>query len=139
MKEKLESKLKKKRHNEVTFKPYVQNQGWLLPPSLEELIPESHLVRLVNSAIDGMDLSPVLNTYEGGGSSSYHPRMMLKALVYGYVEKIYSSRGIEKAIRENICLALSGSAARLLPTWVRPMIPVIGFLISWARPAPSSA
>jgi len=41
--------------------------------------------------------------YKGGGSSAYHPRMLLKALVYGYVEKKYSTREIEKAIRENIC------------------------------------
>ena len=94
---------KKKRHNQVTFKPYVQNQAWLLPPTLEELIPEGHLVRLVNDAIEGMDLEPILNTYEGGGSSTYHPRMMLKALVYGYVDKRYSSRDIEKALQKNLC------------------------------------
>lgn len=96
-------KVKKKRHNEVTFKPYVQNQVWLLPPSLGELIPEEHVVRLVNDATDGMDIEPTLNTYQGGGSSSHHPRMMLKALVYGYVDKRYSSRDIERAVRENIC------------------------------------
>lgn len=94
---------KKKRHNQVRFKPYDQNQQWLLPPSLGELIPEGHIVRLVNAAIDGIDLEPILNTYKGGGTSSYHPRMVLKALVYGYIEKIYSSRSIEKALKENIC------------------------------------
>lgn len=62
-----------------------------------------HLVRLVNAAIEGMNLEPILNTYEGGGSSAYHPRMMVKALVYGYVDKKYSSRDIEKAIKENVC------------------------------------
>lgn len=98
-----QEKRKKKRHNKVTFKPYSQNQGWLLPPSLGDLIPATHIARLVNGAIDGMDLAPVLNTYEGGGSSNYHPRMMLKALVFGYIEKIYSSREIEKALKENIC------------------------------------
>ena len=97
------TKSSKKGHNKVTFKPYVQNQMWLLPPSLGELIPANHIVRLVNDAIDGMDLEPLLNAYEGGGASNYHPKMMLKALVYGYIEKIYSSRGIEKALTENIC------------------------------------
>ena len=94
---------KKKGHNKVTFKPYDQDQMWLLPPSLGELIPANHLARLVNAAIDGLDLEPILNTYKGGGSSTYHPRMLLKALVYGYIEKIYSSRKIEKALKENIC------------------------------------
>ncbi len=103
MKDTEKTSAKNKRHNQVTFKPYVQNQAWLLPPTLGELIPEAHSCRLVNDAIDGMDLDPILNTYEGGGSSTYHPRMMLKALVYGYVDKRYSSRDIEKAIKENIC------------------------------------
>ncbi len=67
------------------------------------MIPPHHIVRLINQVIDGMDLQPILSTYKGGGTSSYHPRMMLKALVYGYVCKKYSSRSIEKALKENIC------------------------------------
>lgn len=97
------SNKKKKGHGKVTFKPYDQDQMWLLPPSLNELIGPNHIVRLVNRAIDQMDLDPILNTYEGGGASNYHPRVLLKALVYGYIEKIYSSRAIEKALKENIC------------------------------------
>lgn len=97
------SKKKKKGHNKVTFKPYDQNQMWLLPPSLHDLIGPNHIVRLVNEAIDRMDLDPILNTYDGGGASNYHPRVLLKALVYAYIEKIYSSRAIEKALKENIC------------------------------------
>ena len=96
-------KVKQKRHNQVVFKPYEQNQMWLLPPSLGELIPSNHIVRLVNDAIEGMDMSKLLNAYEGGGASNYHPKMLVKALVYGYIEKLYSSRGIEKALKENIC------------------------------------
>lgn len=93
----------KKRHNQVVFKPYEQDQIWLLPPSLGELIPPNHIVRMINTIIDGMDIQPILSTYKGGGTSSYHPRMMLKALVYGYVCKKYSSRSIEKELKENIC------------------------------------
>ena len=96
-------------HREVTFKAYDQNQAWLLPPTLGELIPAGHIVRLVNDAIEGMDLEPIIEGYEGGGSSSYHPRMMIKVLVFGYIEKRYSSREIEKALKENICFMwLSG-------------------------------
>ena len=95
-------KKKQKLHHTVTFKPYVQNQGWLFPPSLEELIPSEHLVRLISQAIDGLDLSSLINAYQGGGTSSYHPKMMLKVLVYGYVKKLYSSRAIAEALRENI-------------------------------------
>ncbi len=97
------------KQSKVVFKPYVQNQVWLLPPSLGELIPPDHPVRLVNDAVDKLALDSLLSTYKGGGSSSYHPRMLLKALIYGYIEKIYSSRGIEKALKENICFMwLSG-------------------------------
>lgn len=96
-------------HSEVTFKAYVQNQAWLLPPTLGELIPAGHIVRLVSDAIEGMDLEPIIEEYKGGGCSSYHPRMMIKVLVYGYIEKRYSSREIEKALKENICFMwLSG-------------------------------
>ncbi len=86
----------------VVFKPYHQNQMDLFPPSLESLIPENHLVRLINSAIDQMELSPVTESYKGGGTSSYHPRMLMKVLVYAYSQQIYSSRQIAKALRENV-------------------------------------
>ena len=92
----------KKGHNKVTFKPYTMDQPALLPPSLEELIPEDHLVRVVNRVMDELDLEPILNEYKGGGTSSYHPRMMLKVLVYAYTQKVNSSRQIAKGLRENV-------------------------------------
>jgi transposase len=92
----------KKGHNKVTIKPYTMDQPSLLPPSLEELIPEEHLVRVVNRVMDELDLEPILNEYKGGGTSSYHPRMMLKVLVYAYTQKVNSSRQIAKALRENV-------------------------------------
>lgn len=84
------------------FKPYVMHQVHLLPPSYDELIEAGHLVRVVSGAIDKLDLSPLLKQYKGGGTSSYHPQMMLKVLVYAYSQKIYSSRKIAKALRENV-------------------------------------
>ena len=89
-------------NGKVTFKEYNMKQPSLLPPSLEELIPEHHLVRVVNRVVDELDISPLLAKYKGGGTSSYHPRMMLKVIVYAYSQKIYSSRKIEKALWENI-------------------------------------
>lgn len=94
--------MKKHSHNKVVFKPYVMGQPSLLPPDLEELIPENHLVRTVHEVIEQIDLSILYQQYAGGGTSSYHPKMMLKVLVYGYVEKLYSSRQIAKALRENV-------------------------------------
>jgi transposase len=92
----------KNNHGKVTFKEYTMEQPMLLPPSLDELIPEGHMVRIVNEFIEAIDLSAVIATYKGGGTSSYHPKMLLKVLVYAYAKKIYSSRMIAAALRENI-------------------------------------
>jgi transposase len=92
----------KRKEAAPVFKPYVMNQVSLIPTSYDELIPEKHLVRTVNEAIEKIDLSALLKQYPGGGTSSYHPKMMLKVLVYAYCEKIYASRRIAKALRENI-------------------------------------
>lgn len=74
----------------------------LLPPSLEELIEANHPVRVVNDVIERIDLQPLLSAYKPGGTSVYHPKMLLKVLVYGYLSNIFSSRKIEAALRENI-------------------------------------
>ncbi|MGI6260087.1 MAG: IS1182 family transposase, partial [Anaerolineaceae bacterium] len=84
------------------FKDYTQDQCYLFPPNLNELISENHLVRVVDDFIEKIDISSVINSYPGGGSSAYHPRMLLKVIVYAYVEKIYSGRQIAKALRENV-------------------------------------
>jgi transposase len=74
----------------------------MLPPSLEELITENHPVRIVNQVIDRINIDPLLKKFKGGGTSSYHPRMLLKVLVYGYLNNTYSSRKMEAALKENI-------------------------------------
>jgi transposase len=58
---------------QVVFKKYVQNQPSLLPPSLDELVPEKHPVRVVNEIIERIDISELERSYKGGGTSSYHP------------------------------------------------------------------
>lgn len=52
--------------------------------------------------IDHVDISALEKTYKGGGTSSYHPRMLLKVIIYGYLRNLYSSRKIEQALYENI-------------------------------------
>ncbi|MFM6984643.1 MAG: IS1182 family transposase [Chitinophagaceae bacterium] len=84
------------------FKAYQQNQIMLLPPSLEELIPENHPVRIVNDVLNKIDIRPLVRQYKTGGSSSYHPLMLLKVLVYAYINNVYSSRKIEEALQQNI-------------------------------------
>ena len=77
-----------KLHNRVTFKTSNPDQLSFLPPSLDELIPEYHVVRVVREVIDKIDISSVLKKYKGGGTSSFHPRVMLKILVYAYLNNI---------------------------------------------------
>ena len=91
-----------KRKLSVAFKAYSQNQAMLLPPSLDELIGPSHPVRVVSRVLDKIDIDPLIKKYKGGGASSFHPRMLLKVLVYAYINNTYSSRKIEAALKENI-------------------------------------
>lgn len=91
-----------KRKSDPVFKPYVMNQMRLMPLSYDEKIPAGHLVRLVNEAIDALDLAVLEEQYAGGGTSSYHPKMLLKVLVYAYCKKIYTSRKIAESLEENI-------------------------------------
>lgn len=95
-------KRKKKRASKPKFIEYNQHQVMLLPPSIEEMIPENHIVRTVNKVIQTMNIEALIKTYKGGGRSSYDPLMLLKVLVYAYIMKIYSSRRIAKALREDI-------------------------------------
>lgn len=86
----------------TNFKTYNQQQNWLFPPSIEELIPQDHPVRVVNGVIEQLNLDLLISAYKKEGKPSYHPKMMLKVMVYAYMDNTYSSRKIEKAMRENI-------------------------------------
>jgi transposase len=90
------------RKSKIVFKDCNSNQIMLLPPSLEELIDKNHPVRTVNQVIDHIQIDSLLAHYKGGGTSSYHPRLLLKVLIYGYLTNLYSSRKIEQALHQNI-------------------------------------
>lgn len=86
----------------IPFKSYSPKQAMLLPPSLDEMVPANHPVRVVDRVVDQIDIHPLIRTYKGGGSSGYHPRMLLKVLIYGYLRNIYSSRQMEDSLKEYI-------------------------------------
>lgn len=85
-----------------TFKSYHQDQLMAFPPSLEELVPKNHTVRVVNDIINQINLDVLINEYECKGRASYHPCMLLKVIIYGYINNIYSSRKLEAACKENV-------------------------------------
>jgi transposase len=84
------------------FKTYQQNQVYLFPPSLEDMIDINHPVRVVSEVMDRIDMDMIIKKYKGGGTTSYHPRMLLKVLIYAYLNNVYSSRRMEASVKENI-------------------------------------
>ena len=87
----------------LAIKSDNRKQNLLLPPSLDELVPENHMVRVVDAVIDRLDISDILSTYRGGGNSAFNPKMMLKVLVFAYLSNVYSSRRIEDLLRRDVC------------------------------------
>ena len=84
------------------FRTIDRETGFLLPPSVDEWLPEQHLARFVVEVIDGLDLRAMSGSYRGSGSASYHPRMLLGILVYGYATGVFSSRKLERATYDSV-------------------------------------
>lgn len=84
-----------------TFKPYNNLQSFAIF-DVQDLIPEHHIARVVDEMVEAIPDVQLFAYYSGGGRSSYHPKMMLKVILYAYSQKVYACRGIEKLIRENL-------------------------------------
>ncbi len=87
-----------------TYRPYLPEQELLLPPSLRDWLPESHLVYFVSDVVDQLDLSAIEKVYEKEwrGQPPYHPRLMVKLLLYGYCLGVRSSRKIAERLVEDV-------------------------------------
>jgi transposase len=87
-----------------TYRPYLPNQDFLLPPSLRDWLPEDHLVYFVSDVVDELDLSAITTVYEDEerGFPPYHPVMLTKVLVYAYCVGIFSSRRIQRRLAEDV-------------------------------------
>lgn len=84
------------------FRPINRDTSFLLPPSVDDWLPERHLARFVVEIVDELDLSAMVKAYRGSGSASYHPAMLLSLLIYGYATKVFSSRAIERATYDSV-------------------------------------
>ena len=84
------------------FRTVDRETGFLLPPSVDDWLPERHLARFVVEVIDGLDLSAMSRSYRGTGSASYHPALLLGILVYGYATGVFSSRKLERATYDSV-------------------------------------
>jgi transposase len=94
-----------------TYRPYMPEQTLLLPPALEDWLPEGHLARFVSDVVDELDLREIEGTYEEEerGYPPYHPRMVVKVLVYAYCTGIYSSRRIARALGDSVAFRYLGA------------------------------
>jgi len=79
------------------FRPINRDIGFLLPPSVDEWLPERHLARFVVEVVAGLDLRAVAGSYRGSGEASYHPELLLGLIIYGYATGVFSSRKLERA------------------------------------------
>ena len=87
-----------------TYLPYEPDQQLLLPAALQEWLPDDHLAYFISDVVDQLDMSEVTARYERErrGGPPYHPRMMVKVLLYGYCVGVASSRRIAQRLHEGI-------------------------------------
>jgi transposase len=86
----------------MVFHPIDRDTDYLLPPSVQEWLPEAHLARYVVDVVEGLDLSALERAYAGRGSEAYHPATLLSLLIYGYATGTFSSRKIERATYDSL-------------------------------------
>jgi len=84
------------------FRPITRDIDFLLPPSVQEWLPEGHLARYVVEVVEGLDLTDLERAYGGRGRAAYHPATLLSLLIYGYATGCYSSRKIERATYDSL-------------------------------------
>jgi len=84
------------------FRLIDRDTGFLLPPSVDEWLPERHLARFVVEVIAGLDLRAMTGSYRGSGEASYHPELLLGLIIYGYATGVFSSRKLERATYDSV-------------------------------------
>src|SRR5467141_2816703 len=84
------------------FRPSDRLTGYLMPPSVDEWLPQRHLARFVVEVVEGLDLRAMSKAYRGSGSASYHPAPLLSMLIYGYATGVFSSRKLERATYDSV-------------------------------------
>jgi len=84
------------------FRPINRDTGFLMPPSVDEWLPERHLARFVVEVTAGLDLRAMTGSYRGSGEASYRPQLLLGVIVYGYATGVFSSRKLERATDDSV-------------------------------------
>ena len=97
----------------MNVKEYNQRQTLLFPPHLKDFLPDDHPAMIINDIVETLDLSCLYRKIPSEGNPSYHPKMMLKILVYAYANGIFSSRKIQAAVQESVAFIF-------LAAWHKP-------------------
>jgi len=84
------------------FRPIDRDTGFLMPPSVDQWLPERHLARFVAEIIEKLDLRAMVGSYRGSGEKSYHPSLLLGLIIYGYATGVFSSRQLERATYDSV-------------------------------------
>jgi transposase len=95
------------------FRPINREIDFLLPPSVQDWLPEGHLARYVVEVVEGLDLSELERAYAGRGSAPYHPATLLSLLIYGYATGCFSSRKIERATYDSLAFRFIAANSHL--------------------------
>ena len=103
------------------FRDYKPTQLLLLPPNLDDWLPQTHLGRFISDVVDALDLKPFLRRYRdnGQGGAAFHPAMMLKVVLYAYCVGVPSSRKIAQAVIDDAHLRLATRASTSRPATAR--------------------
>lgn len=86
----------------IQHKSYNQNDSLLFPPCLGDFIADNDPVRVLDAIVANLDITPIEATYKAGGCNSYHPRMLLKVILYAYLQNIYSGRKMEQLLKRDV-------------------------------------
>ena len=101
------------------FRPNRQDEMMLLPPSLRDFLPETHPAHMVNDLVERLDLSVMEARYGRIGQPAYHPRLMLRVILYGFTVGIFSSRKLQRACEENLAFKyLAGMETPAFKTFI---------------------
>ncbi len=84
------------------FRLIDRETGFLMPPSVDEWLPQRHLARFVVEVVEGLDVRAMTSRYRGSGEASYHPQLLLGLIIYGYATGVFSSRKLERATYDSV-------------------------------------
>src|SRR5450432_4895785 len=84
------------------FRLVDRDTGFLMPPSVDEWLPQRHLARFVVEVVEGLDVRAMTGSYRGSGEASYHPQLVLGLIIYGYAAGVFSSHKLERATYDSV-------------------------------------